>query len=382
MSAQIEPQSVEDVAMEAYMAEGERKALALDNRGPIRFTDEGKVAPDILAAYWKYGFYVFKGAMRPEELTEIEADLNDILERLPAHKDTQVDSKGRPAIGVDNTTKTLFWSKPLGDPFGGTDFGKGRHPVKMPEPDPNSDAPTDIVFLIIGSLQFSQACLRAYGNPGLLAVAEAVNGEDFVPYTDALFIKAPGLGASVSWHQDGVTHWDSPGWDQGTHGFNFMGQVFGCTPRNGVWVVPGSHKLGRIDIKARVAEAGTARLPEAIPMVCDPGDVVISNRQLLHGSFANTGQDWRVTVNMGFHRRASVMGAPSGGVLGEARVIDEAQVDERIRPIGYAIGARRQRFSDETPYVYKPFEREGKHFSWDSSMMGELADYQRLDLSI
>ena len=30
-------------------------------------------------------------------------------------------------------------------------------------------------------------------------------------------------------------------------------------------------------------------------MTCNPGDVVISNRQLLHGSFANTSGNWRVT---------------------------------------------------------------------------------------
>ena len=382
MSAQIDTQAAKDAAMQAYMAQGECKALALDNRGPIRYTADGNIAPDILEAYWHYGFYVFTGAMRPEELPEIEADLNDILERLPVHEGAKVDSKGRPPLGLDCSVRTLFWSKPLADPFGGTDFGKGRHPVKMPEPDAASGAPRDIVFLIIGSLQFSEACLRATGNPDLLAVAAAVNGDDFVPYTDALFIKAPGLGASVAWHQDGVTHWDNPNWDQGTHGFNFMGQLYGCTPTNGVWVVPGSHKVGRVDIKAKVDAAGTQCLPDAIPMVCDPGDVVISNRQLLHGSFANTGKDWRVTVNMGFHRRESVLGAPSGGVLGEVRVIDAAQVEERSRTIGYAIDARRQRFPDETPYVYRPFAEAGRSLKWDSSKMPELADYHRLDLSI
>ena len=116
------------------------------------------------------------------------------------------------------------------------------------------------------------------------------------------------MGASVAWHQDGTTHWDSPDWDEGIHGFNFMGQLYGCTAANGVWVVPGSHKRGKIDIKALGAEAGTERLPEAVPIICAPGDVAITNRQALHGSFANTSKDWRVTVNIGFHRRRSVLG--------------------------------------------------------------------------
>ena len=142
----------------------------------------------------------------------------------------------------------------------------------------------------------------------MLAVAAAVNGDDFVPFNEALFIKEPGRGASVAWHQDGMTHWDSPDWDQGSHGFNFMAQLYGCTPANGVWVVPGSHKLGKADIKAMVAAAGTERLPQAVPIICKPGDVAITNRQTVHGSFANTSPDWRVTLNFGFHRRRSVLG--------------------------------------------------------------------------
>ena len=84
--------------------------------------------------------------------------------------------------------------------------------------------------------------------PACSAVAAAINGPDFTPFNEALWIKEPGKGASVAWHQDGTTHWDSPDWDEGIHGFNFMGQLYGCTAANGVWVVPGSHKRGKIDI--------------------------------------------------------------------------------------------------------------------------------------
>jgi len=248
--------SVQEGMLE-YLAEGEARALALPNRGPIRCVPDGRLDPEILAAYWRYGFYVFEGAMRPEELPEIEADVQQILARLPVRRGAGFDAEGRPALAADCNAPTLFWSKPLGDPFGGTDLANGRHPVKMYEPAAAPDAPEEVVYLILGSLQFSEACLRAYGNPDLLRVAASVNGEDFVPFTDALFIKAPGLGASVAWHQDGTTHWDGPDWDEGTHGFNFMGQLYGCTAANGVWVVPGSHKLGKIDIAARVKAAGS-----------------------------------------------------------------------------------------------------------------------------
>ena len=317
-----------------------------------------------------------------EELGEIEADLLDIQDRLPTDCESALDAKGRPALTKDCTAPTLFWSKPLGDPFGGTDLANGRHPVKMTEPTPAPDAPNGVVYLILGSLQFSEACLRTYGQPDLLKVVAAINGDDFVPFAEALFIKEPGRGASVAWHQDGTTHWDSPDWDQGVHGFNVMAQLYGCTPANGLWVVPGTHKHGRVDIKAMVAEAGSERLPEAVPMICAPGDIGITNRQVRHGSFANTSADWRVTVNYGLHGRTSVLGVHGGGLHSAPATYDEARIRERSRVIGYAIDARRQRFVNEEPFVYQPFVKTGEHPCWDASAKAGMHDYNLLDLSI
>jgi hypothetical protein len=372
----------EEAAMQAYQRDGERRAAALGNRGPIRFTPSGELHPDIVEAYWRCGFYIFEGVLKADELVDIERDLLDILDRLPAERGTPFDAKGRPALGADSTAPNLLWSKPLGDPFGGTKLANGRHPVKMFEPKAAADAPKEVVYLILGSLQFSEAALRVYGHPRLLAVAAAINGPDFTPFNEALFIKEPGRGASVAWHQDGTTHWDSPEWDQGVHGFNFMAQLYGCTAANGVWVVPGSHKLGKIDIASLVAKAGSERLADAVPMIARPGDVAITNRQALHGSFANTSRDWRVTVNFGFHRRKSVLGVQGGGVHNAAAVYDAQRIRERARLIGYGIDARRQRFPDEEPYVYKPHAEAGLSYRWDETAKAGIKDYNLLDLSI
>jgi hypothetical protein len=383
MSAESLVDDDQEAAMQTYLAEGERRALALGNRGPLRFTGDGKLQPDILEAYWNTGFYIFEGVVAADELAAIEADLHDILSRLPVRKGALLDRHGRPALGVSNARSTLFWSRPLGDPAGGTDFANGRHPVKMFEPKAAAQAPDEIVYLILGSLQYSDAALRLYGHPRLLAVAAAVNGDDFVPFNEALFIKEPGLGASVAWHQDGVTHWDNPHFDAGSHGFNFMAQLYGCTPANGVWVVPGSHASGRADIRAMAARAGSDRLPEAVPIVCKPGDVAMTNRQAVHGSFANTSPDWRVTLNFGFHRRRSVLGVVSGGSLhGTPGIYDEARIDQRARVIGYAIDARRQRYPGESPFVYRPHADVGATFRWDDQARESMKDYNLLDLSI
>jgi|SRR5215213_4437377 len=91
----------EEAAMQAYLREGEKRAASLGNRGPIRFTAPGELHPDILDAYWRCGFYVFEGVLGPDELSDIERDVHDILDRLPAERGAALDAKGRPALAAD-----------------------------------------------------------------------------------------------------------------------------------------------------------------------------------------------------------------------------------------------------------------------------------------
>ena len=69
----------------------------------------------------------------------------------------------------------------------------------MYEPNPERGTPKEVVFLILGFLQFSDAFLRLTGHPELLQIAEYINGEDFVPFTEALFFKEPGLGSATAY---------------------------------------------------------------------------------------------------------------------------------------------------------------------------------------
>jgi len=369
-------------AMKQYLIEGQQRAISLPNRGPIKFDGNGAIHGDILEAYSTYGFYIFENILNETELKDLADDLESLRENFPTEMGATTDASGRPALGVDNKAMTLQWAKPLSDPLGGTAIANGRHQVKLFEPQPGVDAPQATPFYLAGSLQFSLACLRTYGHPGLLKMAEAINGKDFTPFHEGLFIKYAGLGAAVSWHQDGDTHWDNPDADQDSHGFNFMGQVYGSTAVNGVWVVPGSHKQGRLDIVQMVADAGSERLPDAVPIICNPGDVVINNRQLLHGSFANTGFETRVTVNFGFHRRSSVLNVLGAGIHADAATFDEEFITQRSRVIGMAIAARQQRFPDEVPYEYAPDADERDPLIWRDDMQASLKDYNLMDLSI
>src|SRR5579871_1786368 len=103
----------EEAAMRAYCADGQARAMALGNRGPITFTADGDLAPEIREAYSRCGFYVFTDVLKPDELADIEADFLDIQSRLPVSRGAEVDAAGRPALGVGHQGLNLVWAKPL-----------------------------------------------------------------------------------------------------------------------------------------------------------------------------------------------------------------------------------------------------------------------------
>ena len=371
--------------LRAYAEAGQKREQEIGNRGPMRFGADDKLHPDILSAFQEHGYYIFEGVIDADEIVALRRDAGEMLERAPVTRDAKVDAQGRPALGIDYPRLPYRFTKPLADPWGGTKLLGGRHPTQMAQPKPDGDVPEDVVFIMYSMCRSMPSGLRLYGHPHLLAVAESINGEDFVPFNDAIFVKQAGLGGAVSWHQDGVTHWDSPEWDAGIHGFNFQVQLYPSTLGNCLWVVPGSHKLGRIDIKALVAEnGGSEQLPDAVPLVCEAGDVTIVNRQMLHGSFANSSPDLRISLTFGFHRRKSVLGAKAALAMEDNNIVyDEQRIFERSAVIQVAIDARHQAWPEEPRFTYRPFaEREDEFRFNDETFETVIKDYFTKDLAI
>jgi hypothetical protein len=114
-----------EAAMRAYLIAGEAQALALDNRGPIRFDKDGNIDPVILDAYSRYGFYIFENVLDDAELEEIKIDLDKMRDKFPTDPNSEVNHRGEKALGAGNKALNLVWSKPLGDPLGGTSLANG-----------------------------------------------------------------------------------------------------------------------------------------------------------------------------------------------------------------------------------------------------------------
>ena len=76
--------------------------------------------------------------------------------------------------------------QPLTDPWGGTKALNGRHPTRWRSLLPDRP-PHKVVFIMTGMCQTMPSGLRLYGHHDLLCVAASINGDDFVPYNDAIY---------------------------------------------------------------------------------------------------------------------------------------------------------------------------------------------------
>jgi hypothetical protein len=86
-------------AVREYLIEGQKRALALPNRGPLRFKDNGDIHSDILEAYSTYGFYIFENALRSEELKDLENDLEAMRDNFPTEMGRSYRCKGSASPG-------------------------------------------------------------------------------------------------------------------------------------------------------------------------------------------------------------------------------------------------------------------------------------------
>jgi hypothetical protein len=97
-------------AMAGYFRQGEARAHALGNRGPIKLDGNGKLEAEILAAYWRHGFYVFEDVIGAEELAELLADVARVLAGAPTAPDAEYDASGNPAIGREFALPSYSWA--------------------------------------------------------------------------------------------------------------------------------------------------------------------------------------------------------------------------------------------------------------------------------
>ena len=110
---------------------------------------------------------------------------------------------------------------------------------------------------------------------------------------------------------------------------------------------------------------------------------MVLNRQCVHGSFANTSPDRRVTLNAGFFPRKRVLGVTTAKLNNEVDTYTEERITERSRIIALGIDARAQKFPNERRYTYRPLADQEESNRWSEEAREKtLKNYNILDMYI
>ena len=132
------------------------------------------------------------------------------------------------------------------------------------------------------------ASLELLGSPFVLGVAESLNGPNFFPTYESMVFKFPGDGEAVRWHQDAVQKRNYRVW-------NYDLYLDKSKADNGALrVLPKSH-LKKQDACEFEAEHGWVH-PDIITVEMEPGDVLLHDVMVYHGSPRTSGGDLRRTI--------------------------------------------------------------------------------------
>ena len=126
------------------------------------------------------------------------------------------------------------------------------------------------------------ACRALLGHPLVLRSVERLQGRDFIPTWDSMVFKLAGAGAAIEWHRDA----DTGQCDGERPIFNVDFYLDGSDASNCLWAIPGSNHWSDVEAERVCAarNAGGFRTDGAVPLPLEPGDALLHDILLVHGS--------------------------------------------------------------------------------------------------
>ncbi len=179
------------------------------------------------------------------------------------------------------------------------------------------------------------ASLELLGSPQVLAVAESLCGVNFVPTYESMVFKMAGDGEKIPWHQDAVHR-------RTYRVFNFDLYLDPSRAGGGALrVVPRSQTT--VHDACQVAEQYGWDLPGVVQVELEPGDVLLHDVMVLHGSERTLGTQLRRTVYYEF--RASEM-------ILEEGPWDQEWIEQRLHLLPLAQKYFAQAYPHATPFEW------------------------------
>lgn len=209
-------------------------ALEVDARGLEALADEH------VARFREHGLLIVRNVLGGEELAALQAETLALVRRA--------------AAGTS-------------DP----DYKVKRHELT------GEEVPYRIEYVV----DKGPACRALLGHPFVLRSVEAIQGPSFVPTWDSMVFKLEGAGASIPWHRDQEIDYvpERPV-------FNVDFYLDPSDETNCLWGLPGSHRWSWDEAGAAIARLseGGFRTEGAVPLIMRPGDVLLHDILVVHGS--------------------------------------------------------------------------------------------------
>jgi len=188
------------------------------------------------------------------------------------------------------------------------------------------------------------ACRALAGHPFILRTVEKLQGRNFVPTWDSMVFKNPGAGVAVPWHRDGGRDCV----DDHSPIFNVDFYLDGSDMSNCLWGIPGSNLWTSEDADATIARLNKDgfHTDGAIPILMNPGDVILHNILALHGSPPAQSKLRRVLY---YEYRAAEIESKKGPHVPEYIPLKQKVLLATLRD-----RAKSPYSKGEKPFVYRP----------------------------
>jgi ectoine hydroxylase-related dioxygenase (phytanoyl-CoA dioxygenase family) len=180
------------------------------------------------------------------------------------------------------------------------------------------------------------ASLELLGCPQVLAVVESLTGPNFVPTYESMVFKMTGQGAPIHWHQDAVH-------PRRYRIFNY--DIYLDHSRAGAGalkVVPRS-QMAKVDVCDFDDNHGW-NPPGAIEVEMAPGDVLLHDVMVVHGSEPVVGKALRRTLYYEFRAAEEIL---------EDGPWDRNWIDRRLRLIPLALRRHREAFPQAAQFEWR-----------------------------
>ena len=265
------------------------------------------LTPEDVQFFRDNGYLVVRGALGPEEVRELR-DASQALIDAAAGPGANKDYQYGTVRSGETVLRRIEYIQSKGDPF-----------------------------------------LRLLASPTLLDAVQKIIGERFVPTFDSVVIKMPGAGVEVPWHRDGggpTMFYDEPGTGRRLPAANFDIYLDEANETSGaLYVIPGSNK-DTVSREGELAAQGEyAGVPGAVRVDMRPGDLLVHDVTLYHGSPETRDAPLRRVIYYEFRdmRFIDAVHRPEPGQAGPIHhKWPEAWTRRRLAVLQQALDARRE----------------------------------------